>query len=264
MGQTVTISVRSMLATGAVVVAVVVAYLLGSGRSDASPAAAAAPATRPADVPSIAMTGTGESATVPDQMTFSVGVRTSASDVSDALESANGITSRILAALKEAGIDADDVQTQGPQRARNLRLQRRGPPVITGYAVAQNLAVLVRSLPDAGPAISAAASAGGNAVRLSDVRLRVGDPEAQLREAREAAITEAQEKAEQYAEATGQELGSGGVAAGEQPGRRQGAVRVPVAARRTRRRELGADPRRLLRAGGQRLCRLVTAMTWGE
>jgi len=208
MGQTVTISVRSMLATGAVVVALVVAFLLGSGQSDASPAAAATPATRPADVPSIAMTGTGESATVPDQMTFSIGVRTSASDVSDALESANGITSRILAALKEAGIDADDVQTKGLNVHATYDYSGEGPPVITGYAVAQNLAVLVRSLSDAGPAISAAASAGGNAVRLSDVRLRVGDPEAQLREARDAAITEAQEKAEQYAEATGQELGA--------------------------------------------------------
>lgn len=79
--------------------------------------------------------------------------------------------------------------------------------MITGYAVSQRMSVLVRSLPDSGDAISAAAAAGGNAIRLHGVKLRVGDEPGLLRKAREAAMTDARAKAEQYAAASGQSLG---------------------------------------------------------
>ena len=49
--------------------------------------------------------------------------------------------------------------------------------------------------------------AGGNAVRVGDIRLLVGDRASVLEQARDAAVAEATAKAEQYAEATGQSLG---------------------------------------------------------
>jgi hypothetical protein len=67
--------------------------------------------------------------------------------------------------------------------------------------------VLVKELKDGGAAVSAAVAAGGNDVRVSDIRLLVGDTDAVMEKARDAAVTEATAKAKQYADSSGQKLG---------------------------------------------------------
>jgi uncharacterized protein YggE len=67
--------------------------------------------------------------------------------------------------------------------------------------------VLVRDLENGGSAVAAAVAAGGNDVRVSNLRLLVGDPDAATAKARDAAVAEATAKARQYAEASGQSLG---------------------------------------------------------
>jgi uncharacterized protein YggE len=74
--------------------------------------------------------------------------------------------------------------------------------------VTQRARVTVPELDRAGGAITAAVRTGGNAVRVGDIRLLVGDREGVLERARDAAVAEATAKAEQYAEATGQTLGA--------------------------------------------------------
>ena len=82
-----------------------------------------------------------------------------------------------------------------------------GPPLLRGYRVTQRARVTVPELDRAGDAITAAVRTGGNAVRVGDIRLLVGDREGVLKRARDAAVAEATAKAEQYAEATAQTLG---------------------------------------------------------
>jgi len=209
--STVTVNVRSLVLVVVVSAALVVAYVLGVGSGGSAVAAqpsspAAAPPTAD-DVPSIQMTGAGSATAVPDQLTFQVGVSTTATDVSTALDSANATTREVLAAVGEQGVDPADVQTTGLNIRATYDYGDDGPPVITGYAVSQDLSVLVRSLPDAGATISAAAEAGGNAIRLHGIRLQVADEDAVLRQARAAAVADAQAKAQQYAAASGAALG---------------------------------------------------------
>lgn len=206
MRSTITVSVRSLVITTAVAISVAAAYALGSAQSGASPAFAAE-ASAPSDVPSIVMTGTGEATGVPDQLVFSLAVHTSASDVSTALSSANAATRHVLAAVNGQGVARKDVQTTGLSISPTYDYSSDGPPVITGYAVSESLSVLVRSLPDAGSIIGSAVNAGGNAVRLHDLRLQIGDEDALLRKARADAFAAAKAKAEQYAEASGRQLG---------------------------------------------------------
>jgi uncharacterized protein len=130
-----------------------------------------------------------------------------ATDVSTALSSASRTTSRVLQAVQARGVDKDDVKTTGLSIHANYDYSDDAPPVITGYSASQNLSVLVRALPDAGRTIAAAVAAGGNAIRLSGVRLQVGDEDALKAQARAAAIQEASTKAQQYAEAAGSSLG---------------------------------------------------------
>lgn len=206
MNTTVTLKVRSLVVTGAATLAVLAAYVVGSTQAGTSTAAEAQD-PKSADVPGIVMTGQGEATGVPDQLTFSLEVHTSAIDVSTAFASANRATHHVLKAVRLQSVARRDVQTTGISINPMYDYNVDGPAVITGYAVSESMSVLVRSLPDAGDTISAAVSAGGNAVRLHGVRLQIGDEEGLLRQARADAIEEAQAKAEQYAEATGRELG---------------------------------------------------------
>lgn len=206
MGPTITVRVRSIVVSAFAAMAVLAAYFIGSGQSGGSPAFAAEEATS-VETASIVMSGSGEATGVPDQLSFRLSISTNAADVSSALASANRVTRNVLQAVRDQGIDGRDVQTTGLSIHANYDYSDDGPAVITGYGVSQKLSVLVRSLPDAGSTISAAVEAGGNAVRLHGVNLKIGDPDSLMRKARDAAFAEAQAKAEQYAEATGRELG---------------------------------------------------------
>jgi uncharacterized protein YggE len=206
MRSTVTVSIRSIAFTAAVTIAIIAAYVLGSAQPGASPAIAAETSSS-GNTPSIVMTGTGEATGVPDQLVFSLSVHTSASDVSTALASANSAMRRVLDALSGQGVARKDVQTTGLSINPMYDYNGSGPPVITGYGASQSLSVLVRSLPDAGSVIGTAVKAGGNAARLHDLRLQIGDEDALLRQARDKAFAEAKAKAEQYAAASGRQLG---------------------------------------------------------
>lgn len=204
MRSTITVSVRSLVVGAVAATAVVLAYVVGSVQSGGPPAFAAA-ARGASDA--IVMTGSAEASAVPDQLTFSLSIGANAGDVSTALHSSNRVTRNVLRAVRARGIDVRDVQTTGLSINANYDYSDEGPPVLTGYHASQELSVLVRSLPDAGSTISAAVGAGGNNVRLHGVQLQIGDKEALLREARGAAFAEAKAKAEQYAEASGSQLG---------------------------------------------------------
>jgi hypothetical protein len=65
----------------------------------------------------------------------------------------------------------------------------------------------VRSLAYAGDAIGAAVDAGGNAVAVGNVQLKISDMDALLSRARADAVADAKAKAEQYAGAADTSLG---------------------------------------------------------
>jgi uncharacterized protein YggE len=204
-------AVRSLALGAAAAVTVVSAYTLGGSHGDGTTTAALSPVSAnegtPRDSGTIALRGTGESTGVPDQLTFRLAVRGKAGDVTTALGDASRHMRRVLSALEDADVRRRDVQTTGVSVRPDYDWSASGPPVLTGYVATQSVSVLVRDLRDSGSAIAAATEAGGNAVRLSGVRLRIGDRDALLADARDAAVAQARAKAEQYAAATGQTLG---------------------------------------------------------
>lgn len=203
--------VRSIALGTAAALTVVGAFALGSSR--AGPADAVAANLQPTSAVegngprTIALHGTGESTGVPDQLTFRVSVRRKADDVSTALGDAGTSMRRVLRALEGADVRRKDVQTTGLSVRPDYDYSSSGPPVLTGYVATQSVSVLVRELAGSGAAMTAATRAGGNAVRLSGVDLRIADRDGLLVRARDAAVTQARAKAEQYAAATGQDLG---------------------------------------------------------
>ena len=76
---------------------------------------------------------------------------------------------RVLAALKEHGVDKGDVQTTGLSMDPVYDYPDYGPPVLRGYRVSERASVLVDELRQGGAAVTAAVAAGGNDVRVDDL-----------------------------------------------------------------------------------------------
>jgi len=206
MDNKVTISVRGLVVTAAVLLALVAAYVLGSAGDVGTPARAADEA---ADTSKrvLTMIGTGEATAVPDQLSFRLSVSAKDKDLETALATASRLMRHALAAAEGFGVTKDDMQTTGLQMNPEYRYHSYGPPELTGYRVTQTARVLVKQLGKAGKAISAVVASGGNRVRVTGIQLEIGDPDAVMAKARAAAVTEATAKAQQYADATGQSLG---------------------------------------------------------
>lgn len=202
----VTVGLRTLLIALLVAVALVAAYLLGD--ADDPPASAAdESASAGAQARQLTMTGKGEASAVPDQLSFALAVAVTRPDLDEAFATAGASMSRVLSELGEHGVEKGDVQTTGLSMDPVYDYHSSGPPTLRGYRVAQRARVLVDELKRGGAAVSAAVAAGGNDVRVSDLRLLVGDTDEVMAQAREAAVAEARAKAEQYAAASGQALG---------------------------------------------------------
>ncbi len=201
-----TAAARTVLLSLLTAAALAVAYLLGAAGPDDARAAVQTPGGD-TSLGTITMTGTGEVVAVPDQIAFKVSVAREADDVATAMDDASSTMTRVLDALARSGVERKDTESTGLSVDPQYYYANNLPPQLTGYRVRQSMSVLVRDLRLGGDAIAAAVSAGGNAVRVNGISLRVGDKDALMAKARDAAVEDAAAKAEQYAEATGQPLG---------------------------------------------------------
>jgi uncharacterized protein YggE len=202
----VTVSVRSILLAGLVGLALVTAYLVGA-RGDVVTAPASAATEQQAGHRLMKMVGTGEASAVPDQISFTLTASARRIDLDDAMTASSATMTRVLTELGDHGVEKGDVQTTGLSMHPEYEYHAYEPPTLIGYRVTQRARVEVDELTKGGPAIGAAIAVGGNAVRVSGIRLGIADPDAVMKRARDAAVESATAKAEQYAAATGQALG---------------------------------------------------------
>jgi uncharacterized protein len=206
MNRSITISAKGALVAVVAVLALVIAYLLGNagGTAQAAPQSVATAGSHPR---TLVTTGTGQTVGVPDQLSFDLSVGLVRSDLSTALADANATMKQVLASLGRLGVRASDVQTTGLGMHAVYDYHASGPPTLVGYRVGQHAQVVVRDLAKGGQAVTAAVQAGGNDVRVGDLRLQVGDSDTLLAQSRDAAVKQATAKAQEYAKATGQTLG---------------------------------------------------------
>ena len=190
----------------------IAAFALGVGQGSATPASASdatGNAALTAAVPAagtarITVTGTGQVSGVPNQLSLSMGVQTSAGSVATALRQANTAARSVTAVLRRSGVATSDIQTSGLSIYPSYS-DSSGVP--SSYQVSEQLTITLRRLSVAGNQISAAARAGGNATTVDGVSLNLSDSSALLAAARVEAVADAKAKAVAYAHALGRPLG---------------------------------------------------------
>jgi uncharacterized protein YggE len=155
-------------------------------------------------VKSITVNGDGKVKVKPDTASLSVGVQATAATATEALNQANTSAAALIAALKSAGVDSNDITTSGlsiyPQYSSTGN-------TITGYQASNNVTVTVRDIAKTGPVIDAAAAAAGDNITIGGVSFYVEDSEALIGAARTDAISNARKRAGEYADAAGVSVG---------------------------------------------------------
>ena len=152
----------------------------------------------------ITVSGNGKVTVKPDIATLNLGVQANASTATAALSQSNAAATKLIAALKAAGVADDDIVTSGIQ----VYPTYSSGSFITGYQSSNSVTVTVRSIDRTGPVIDAAAAAAGDNVTIGGVSFSVGNPEKVLAAARSAAIANAAARAGQFADAAHVHVGS--------------------------------------------------------
>jgi len=169
-------------------------------------------ATIPAYAGNITIEGRGEVRAAPDMALINSGVTTQGATAREALDANTAAMADLLATLKEAGIEARDIQTSGfsvnPNYVYSDARDDNGyslPPKINGYQVSNTVTVAVRDLEDLGTILDKSVNVGANTI--NGISFSVADPSELYNEARKKAFADAREKAELYATAANATLG---------------------------------------------------------
>jgi uncharacterized protein YggE len=167
--------------------------------------ACAAFAADEAPFETVSVTGTGHVMLTPDRYTFTVGVQTIATTVDDAVRENNTRVSAVIAALKRAGAQENEIRTSNFSIWPQQDYQQGQTPRITGYQVTNSITVRRDKIGDAGKLLQAAVSAGVNT--STGLQFEVSDPTRGRDEGLRAAFSDAKAKATVLAIASGRTLG---------------------------------------------------------
>lgn len=161
-------------------------------------------------IATMSLTGSGEVSAAPDMAMVTSGVISQADSARAALTDNTKAMSALIEAIKSAGIEARDIQTNGfsvsPRYAQNRGDDNRWEDrKIIGYQVNNGVSVRVRDLSKLGALLDAMVTKGAN--NIGGISFLVSDADARRDDARKAAVADVKRKAELYAEAAGVRLG---------------------------------------------------------
>jgi hypothetical protein len=155
----------------------------------------------------ITVTGSGSAAGSPDIANMEIGVETADPDVSAAFNQTNATIENVINALVEVGVAREDIRTTG----LNIYQERfGGPEPLTAetpatYRVSNQVRVTIRDISLVSAAITASVDAGAN--NIYGLQFGIDNQDALEADARADAISNARERAQQYADLIGAELG---------------------------------------------------------
>lgn len=150
------------------------------------------------------VTGRGEAGAIPDVVVVQARVEHDAAGVAEALDECARRVSAAFEAAAEHGIAATDRRTV--TIGVRQRWDREGSAVV-GHTAFQGIRLVCRERARVGDLLTALVAAAGDGLRVEGVTLELADSSAVAARAREAAVADAQAKAEHLARLAGRSLG---------------------------------------------------------
>jgi len=159
--------------------------------------------------------GVGTVVTTPDIANLSLGVEAKSATVSKARNQAAVAMNAIVEFLITKGVAERDIRTESfnisPQYSYQEKIDsygnRTNQRVLTGYQVVNTASVKVRNLSKIGALLDGAVKAGRDLVRVNGIRFSVDDPDPLKVRARQLAVQQAVQKAEELTQSAGVTLG---------------------------------------------------------
>lgn len=152
----------------------------------------------------ISVEGTGKVLSKPDIGKVNLSVVSAAKTVAVAQKDNTEKMNKITSAMKDLGIKEEDLKTANYSVSPSYQYSN-GRSEIIGYEITQTLEVKIRDLEKVGDILGKAAAAGAN--QVGSLSFTFDDPEKLNAEARQKAITNAKEKAQDLAKSLGVSLG---------------------------------------------------------
>lgn len=185
-----------------------------------------------AETRQVTVVGSGEVQGAPDTLTAGVAMEVIAADVTGAMNQSGERQQAVIDALVGAGIAREDISTTQASLQPQFGADGTG---IVGYRASNSIDVKIRDLSAASQALALIVSTGGDATRINSVDYSIEDNSQLIRDARARALEDAKNRAEQYAQLSGLDLGEV-VSISESPGstpptpipRGEAAMAVPL------------------------------------
>lgn len=158
------------------------------------------------DQPRISVRGSGAVSARPDMANLQVGVSIQNPSLEAAQSEAASKMDALIGNLKAAGIAEKDINTTQYNVEPVMDYRDGQAPTVTGFRVTNVVEVKIRDLSKASKLIDDLVKSGANTIY--GLNFGFADPTAVMKQAREAAVKDAREKAEQLAGLNGVTLGS--------------------------------------------------------
>lgn len=152
----------------------------------------------------INVSGEGRVSLPPDIVMLSLGVDIRKETLNEAQTEAATTMDAVIASLKQSGIAEKDIQTSNYSINVDRDYNQPNQPII-GYSVTQTVTAKIRNIDSAGTVIQSAVDSGANLV--NNVWFALENQDAAVQQAREQAVDNARQKAEELARLTGSTLG---------------------------------------------------------
>jgi uncharacterized protein YggE len=167
--------------------------------------------------------GVGSVEVSPDILVVALGVESTRPTAPEALDAMATAADSMIAAIRDAGIEPEDLQTTSLS-VREVRPPREPVPplpvedvgiaeaapaeAVVGFVGEQRLRVRIRDLDSAGKVIEAAVAAAGEDARVFNLSFEVAQADEAIAQARQRAVEDALQRGEELADTAGVDLGS--------------------------------------------------------
>lgn len=156
----------------------------------------------------VQVSGMGESQVEPDTAVINLGVQTQEKTAEQALQKNNTKMGTLIDTLEKANIPSRDIRTQTMRLSPRYELNDTdNGRTLVGYTASNIVEVRTTDLESLGTLLDQAVKAGANTIESINFEISNTDTENVLDQVREAAVKDAQHKAEQLASLTGTTLG---------------------------------------------------------